>query len=210
MMFTGLIREIGVVRRLTRRGLVVAAGQTAAAANIGDSLAVDGICLTVTRVERDLICMDPAAETRRITTLASWRIGRRVHLEPALRVGQALDGHLVLGHVDGVGRVTGVRRAGASRFLTVHCGPDLARWLLPKGSVAVDGVSLTVDEGPHDASFTVNLVPHTLQQTTFAAARSGRQVNLEMDMLVKAARPHDATQPAVTLTSILARGWGAK
>ena len=209
-MFTGLIREIGTVRRVTRGGLVVAAPQSAPGLAAGDSLAVDGICLTVTDVARELVSMDAAAETRRVTTLASWRTGRRVHLEPALKMGQALDGHLVLGHVDGVGKVLSVRRAGASWFLTVQCGRELARWLLPKGSVAVDGVSLTVDEGPHDDRFTVNLVPHTLQQTTFAGARAGRQVNLEMDMLVKAARAQDATRPGVTVTSILARGWRAK
>jgi len=209
-MFTGLVREIGVLRRASATGgLVIAAPQTAPHVQSGDSLAVDGICLTVTGATRDLVCLDAAAETRRVTTLASWRRGRRVHLEPALRLGQALDGHLVLGHVDGVGRVTAVRRAGASWFMTVHCGRDLARWLLPKGSVAVDGVSLTVDEGPHRDAFTVNLVPHTLQQTTFAGARAGRKVNLEMDMLVKAARAQDATRPAVTVASILARGWRA-
>ena len=209
-MFTGLIREIGVVRRLTRGGLVLAAPQSAPQLAVGDSLAVDGICLTITGVTGDQVAVDAAAETRRVTTLASWRAGRRVHLEPALRMGQALDGHLVLGHVDGVGTVASSRRAGESRFLTVRCGRDLARWLLPKGSVAVDGVSLTVDEGPHDDRFVVNLVPHTLRQTTLADARAGRRVNLEMDVLVKAARAQDAARPAVTLTSILARGWGAK
>ncbi len=209
-MFTGLVREIGVLRRASASGgLVLAAPLTAGRLQAGDSLAVDGICLTVTGVNRDLVSVDAAAETRRVTTLASWRVGRRVHLEPALRVGEALDGHLVLGHVDGVGRVTAVRRAGASWFMTVHCGRELSPWLLPKGSVAVDGVSLTVDEGPHREAFTVNLVPHTLRQTTFAGARVGRKVNLEMDMLVKAARAQDATRPAVTLTSILARGWRA-
>lgn len=209
-MFTGLVREIGVVRRVTRGGLVLAAPATAAQLAAGDSLAVDGICLTVTAITGDQVAVDAAAETRRVTTLASWRAGRRVHLEPALRLGQALDGHLVLGHVDGVGAVVSSRRAGQSRFLTVRCGRDLARWLLPKGSVAVDGVSLTVDEGPHDDHFVVNLVPHTLRRTTLADARAGRRVNLEMDVLVKAARTQDAARPAVTLTSILARGWGAK
>jgi riboflavin synthase len=210
-MFTGLVREIGVLRRFTPGGgLVLAAPQTAPRLAGGDSLAVDGICLTVTGVQGELVSVDAAAETRRVTTLGSWRIGRRVHLEPALRLGEALDGHLVMGHVDGVGRVTAVRRAGGSWFLTVSCGRDLARWLVPKGSVAVDGVSLTLDEGPHDDRFTVNLVPHTLQQTTFAGARAGRRVNLEMDLLVKAAQAPLATRSAVTMTSILARGWRAR
>jgi riboflavin synthase len=115
-------------------------------------------------------------------------VGRRLHLEPSLRVGDAIDGHLVLGHVDGTGRVARVARHGGSVDLVVHCGEDLARWLMPKGSVAVDGVSLTVDEGPHVDRFTVNLVPHTLRWTTLGDARPDRAVNLEMDVLVKAAR----------------------
>jgi riboflavin synthase alpha subunit len=227
-MFTGLVREIGVLRRrqggarLTR--LQIHAPQTAPQLASGDSLAVDGICLTVTRTRGSLVEVEAAVETLRTTTLAGWRAGRRLHLEPALRAGQALDGHLVLGHVDGTGRIAAVKQAGESLLLTIDCGADLARWLLPKGSVAVDGVSLTVDAGPHTDRFTVNLVPHTLRWTVFAQARSGRLVNLEMDVLVKAARTGDpgralsaaaverpaprATVPS--LNSILARGFGRR
>ncbi len=191
-MFTGLIREIGTLRRHTGGGamsrLEIHAPETARRVGEGDSLAVNGICLTVTAIRGETIRVDAAAETRRVTTLADWRAGRRLHLEPALRVGDALDGHLVLGHVDGVGRVHAVRREGQSLFMTVHCGADLAQWLMPKGSVAVDGVSLTVDAGPHTDRFTVNLIPHSLRWTDFARVRAGRSVNLEMDVLVKAAR----------------------
>lgn len=191
-MFTGMIRELGVLRQ--RRGglralrLDIAAPATAPQLGVGDSLAVNGICLTVVQVQGPVVTVDAAVETLRATTLPSWRVGRLLHLEPALRVGEALDGHLVLGHVDGRGRIVACRRAGAGLLMTVHCGPELARWLLPKGSVAVDGVSLTVDAGPHRDRFMVNLVPHTLRATDLARARPGRAVNLEMDVLVKAAR----------------------
>ena len=177
-MFTGLIREIGTLRRLTGGSglsrLEIRAPETARRLGEGDSLAVNGICLTVTGVRGDTVRVDAAAETRRVTTLTGWRSGQRLHLEPALRAGDALDGHLVLGHVDGVGRVHTVRREGESLFLTVHCGAELAQWLMPKGSVAVDGVSLTVDAGPHTDRFTANLIPHTLRWTTFAEVRPGR------------------------------------
>jgi riboflavin synthase alpha subunit len=195
-MFTGLIREIGTLRRTASGGelsrLVIAAPRTAGEVAVGDSLAVNGICLTVTAARAGTVTVEAAAETRRVTTLRRWRSGQRLHLEPALRAGQALDGHLVLGHVDGTGTIAALRWRGASLFLTVSCGEDLAHWLLPKGSVAVDGVSLTVDAGPHADRFTCNLIPHTLQWTTFATARVGQTVNLEMDVLVKAARTGDS------------------
>lgn len=224
-MFTGLIREIGVLRRRTAGPqlvrLAIVAPRTAAELDSGDSLAVNGICLTVTRTRGAVIEVEAAVETLRTTTLAGWRAGRRLHLEPALRAGQALDGHLVLGHVDGTGEVVAVKRAGASLLVTVRCGAELARWLLPKGSVAVDGVSLTVDAGPHTDRFSVNLVPYTLEWTDFARVRPGRAVNLEMDVLVKAARTGDLKgafaaaaddRPAAvpSLDFILARGFGRK
>jgi riboflavin synthase alpha subunit len=191
-MFTGLIREIGTLRRLVpgreSTTLDIAAPRTAGDLASGDSLAVDGICLTVTATRGEVVTVQAAVETLRVTTLRRWRTGRRVHLEPALRAGQALDGHLVLGHIDGTGRITRVARRGDSLLMTVHCGDRLAAWLMPKGSIAVDGVSLTVDEGPHTDRFTVNLIPYTLQWTRFLQARDGDEVNLEMDVLVKAAR----------------------
>jgi riboflavin synthase alpha subunit len=192
-MFTGLIREIGTLRSLApQRGVLrldIEAPRTAAAAAVGDSIAVNGICLTVTALKGRAFSVEAAVETRRLTTLRHWRTGQKLHLEPSLRAGDPLDGHLVQGHVDGTGRITAVRRAGGSVLMTVAAGPDQMRFLTPKGSVAIDGVSLTVDEGPFDrGEFTVNLIPHTLDWTTFGAARPGRLVNLEMDVLVKAAR----------------------
>jgi riboflavin synthase alpha subunit len=197
-MFTGLIREIGTLRRVTGGGqlskLVIHAPETACRVADGDSLAVNGICLTVTGVRGAEVTVEAAVETRRVTTLRRWRSGERLHLEPSLRLGDAVDGHLVLGHVDGTGQVTQLEWRGESLLMTVRCGHDLAGWLMPKGSVAVDGVSLTVDAGPHVDRFTVNLVPHSLRWTTFREARAGREVNLEMDVLVKAARTGRAAE----------------
>lgn len=237
-MFTGLIREIGTLRAVARRGQItrldIAAPHSAGQLASGDSLAVNGICLTITRRRGDLVSVEAAAETRRITTLPRWRVGDRLHLEPALRAADTLDGHLVLGHVDGVGRIARLENAGGSVLMSVTLAPDLVRYLMPKGSVAVNGVSLTVDAGPFADRFTVNLIPHTLNQTNFARARVGQDVNLEMDVLVKAARsgepgaallhrssagrrhgdtggrPQDAETGGLTLASLLARGWRKK
>jgi riboflavin synthase len=192
-MFTGIIREVGVLRGVSPLGdvlrLSLAAPRTAATVAIGDSVAVDGICLTVIGVRSGVFSVEAAAETRRLTTLGAWRAGRRLHLEPALRAGDGLDGHYVQGHIDGTGQVTAVRTArGGGRLVTIALPPALAANLTPKGSVAVDGVSLTVDEGPFSDRFTINLIPHSLAVTNLGALTVGDVVNLEMDVLVKAAR----------------------
>lgn len=228
-MFTGLIREIGRLKGLTpQRGVLrldIEAPVTASSASLGASIAVNGICLTVIAVSGRRFSVEAATETRRLTTLRQWRRGDRVHLEPALRAGDPLDGHLVQGHVDGTGTVAKVRKAGGGLLMTVDLSREMAAFLTPKGSVAIDGVSLTVDEGPFDRGFTVNLIPHTLAATTFDNVRQGRQVNLEMDVLVKAARggralqlpgvgPEAAGSPdtktPLTLDRLLARGFGRR
>jgi len=202
-MFTGLIREIGRLKGVSPRAgvtlLDIAAPRTARAAAVGDSIAVNGICLTVTAAAGDVFRVEAAVETRRLTTMKNWRRGDRLHLEPALRAGDPLDGHLVQGHVDGTGVVKAVRNARGSLLVTIGLPERLAAYLTAKGSVAVDGVSLTVDEGPFTDSFTVNLIGHTLAWTTFDALRPGRRVNLEMDVLVKAARGEGRlTLPPIT------------
>ncbi len=225
-MFTGLIREIGRIRGISpRRGVVrldIDAPKLAAGAKLGESIAVNGICLTVTAVKGRVFSVEAATETRRLTTFESWRRGDKVHLEPALRAGDALDGHIVQGHVDGPGRILSVKKSGGSLLMTIGLPNELARYLTPKGSIAVDGVSLTVDEGPFDGSFTVNLIPHTLQATTFSTAKTGRLVNLETDVLVKAARTGrgwpglENSKPSsteskpvgLTLDRLLAKGFG--
>jgi riboflavin synthase alpha subunit len=213
-MFTGLVHEIGTIASTAhRQGVVlvrIAAPRTSAGLAPGDSLAVDGICLTVTGLAGPHVTVEASPETRRVTTLARWRPGRPVHLEPALRAGDALGGHFVLGHVDGTGRITGVTRSGGVATLGIGAPAALCRQMLPKGSIAVDGVSLTLDEGPFERRFTVTLVPHTLRETRFGAARVGDAVNIEVDVLSKAAVRADArAAPGSTLTigSILAKGW---
>ncbi len=227
-MFTGLIREIGRIRGIApRRGVVrldLDAPLLAAKAQLGESIAVNGICLTVTAVKGRVFSVEAATETRRLTTFENWRRGDLVHLEPALRAGDALDGHLVQGHVDGPGKISSVKKSGGSLLMTIDLPGEMARYLTPKGSVAVDGVSLTVDEGPFVGSFTVNLIPHTLQATTFSTAKTGRLVNLEMDVLVKAARtgsgwpgidnlkqlPVESKSTGLTLDRLIASGFGRR
>ncbi len=225
-MFTGLIREIGTLCAVAARGgvlrLTITAPVTADGLGVGDSVAVNGICLTAVRVEARGFTVEAAAETRRLTTLDTWRAGRRLHLERALRVGDPLDGHLVQGHVDGVGTVRSLRRTAGGWLLAVAYPRDLGRFLVSKGAVAVDGVSLTVDQGPFRGTFTVNLIPHTMERTTFAKLGPGDKVNLEMDVLVKAAvrggnRSSAAAGPAsdatmaggnLTMEKIRASGFG--
>jgi riboflavin synthase len=211
-MFTGLVREIGrVVSLRARHGVTTVdldAPRTAPGVARGDSLAVNGICLTVTETSARLIRADASVETRRVTTLARWKVHDRVHLEPALRVGDALGGHFVLGHVDGVGCVVGLERTHGIVRLTIGVDPSVCSRLLPKGSVAVDGVSLTLDAGPFADRFTVTLIPHTLRETRFASLRAGDRVNIEVDVLAKAAGTRGAgPRQDLTVAAILARGW---
>lgn len=220
-MFTGLIREIGTLKSKSPAGGVVRlridAPLLSATLGVGDSVAINGICLTVTSLSGRVFHVDAATETMRLTTLSSWRSGDALHLEPALKAGDPLDGHIVQGHVDGTGEITRLRQTGRDLLMTVALSQEMAANLTPKGSVSVDGVSLTVDEGPFPGEFTVNLIPHTLAATTFGKIRRGRKVNLEMDVLVKAARGgassgnKDASRPAgggINKEYLLARGFG--
>jgi riboflavin synthase alpha subunit len=191
-MFTGLVEALGEVESLTPDGagwrlvLGVPAG-LAAEAVVGDSVAVSGVCLTAVRVETARLAFDLAEETLRVTTLGELRPGDAVNLERPLALGGRLGGHLVLGHVDGVGRVTGLAPEGAGRRLTVEPPSTLRPLLIPKGSVAVDGVSLTIAEVRPDG-FGVALIPHTLEATTLGRRAVGTRVNLEMDMIGKYVR----------------------
>ena len=153
-----------------------------AAPRLGDSVAVNGVCLTVAALDGDRSAFDVVPETLGLTNLGRLAAGARVHVERSLRVGDPLDGHFVAGHVERTGRVAGVAAAPGETRLTIECGADFAARTLPKGSVAVDGVSLTVAElGPD--RFTVALVPHTLSLTLLGERRPGDLVNLEPDML---------------------------
>jgi riboflavin synthase len=187
--FTGIVQDIGkVVSRERRAGderLTIACQQLdLSRTRVGDSVCVQGCCLTVTALAGPTFAADLSRETLARTTLGALTVGAPVNLEPALRAGDPLGGHLVSGHVDGVGHVSAAVSDARSRRLTIAAPVELARYLATKGSVTVDGVSLTVNtvEG---ASFGVNLIPHTLNVTTLAALTVGAQVNLEMDQLAR-------------------------
>ena len=162
-MFTGIVETVGRVAALEARG---------------DSIAVSGACLTVTAVEAAELCFEAVAETLECTALGDLQVGSKVNLERALRAAGRLDGHIVQGHVDGTGRVRSLERAGDDVRLAVDCGPEVAQYLVPKGSVAIDGVSLTVVEAG-DAGFDVALIPHTLGVTTLGEKAPGDRVHLE-------------------------------
>lgn len=176
-MFTGLVREVGEVVSFDGGRLVVAAET---AGELGDSIAVSGVCLTVVENGNGRLAFDVVPET--VSRVKPF--GDRVNLEPALRAGDPLGGHYVQGHVDGVGMVASVTTEADGRRIRIEPPPDLLRYLVEKGSVAVDGVSLTV-AAVDEAGFEVALIPHTLEVTTLGGLASGDSVNLEADVLAK-------------------------
>jgi riboflavin synthase alpha subunit len=189
--FTGIVEAVGRVAAIEPAGdlvrLAVDAAQIAEGVRIGDSVAVNGGCLTVTRLEAGRFHFEAVRETLDRTALGALRVGHRVNLERALRAGARLDGHIVQGHVDGTGRVRGLARRGRDVRLAVDCGREIRDSLVEKGSVAIDGVSLTV-VGVDAKGFDVALIPHTLEATTLGERRAGDTVNLEADVLAKYVR----------------------
>ena len=187
-MFTGIVRELGTLVSTDAvgagRSLVVRAAETAAGASVGDSVAVSGCCLTATRLDGDRISFAAVPETIARTTLGRLQADDRVNVESAVRAGDPLGGHYVQGHVDGVGQVQSVEAEGDGLRVFVEAPDDVLRYCVEKGSVAVDGVSLTVAELADDA-FAVALVPHTLEATTLSELAPGREVNIEVDVLAK-------------------------
>jgi riboflavin synthase alpha subunit len=182
--FTGIVRERG--RLVGRNGsdLLVEAPETAASTHVGDSVALDGVCLTATDVSDGRIAFHAVPETLARTTLAALEPGAEVNVEPALRAGEPLGGHYVQGHVDGVGHVTDTTPEGDGLRLRLALPPELLRYCVPKGSIAVQGVSLTI-AALDDHGVEIALVPHTLAATTLASLRPGAEVNLEVDVLAK-------------------------
>jgi riboflavin synthase len=186
-MFTGLTQDLGRVRGLRREGESVHLElETRLCAQLasGDSLAVNGVCLTVTRLEPGLCEVTAIPETLSRTSLGALQVGSRVNLEPALRAGGAMGGHWVQGHVDGMGRVATVVQRGLSREVSIEADPKLLRYVVEKGSITVDGVSLTVASVGEDR-FSIALIPHTMGETTLGELRGGERVNVEVDILAK-------------------------
>jgi riboflavin synthase len=186
-MFTGIITDIGTVRALENRGDLRARIGThydMAGVDLGASIACDGVCLTVVDTGPDWFDVDISAETVARTNLGGWAEGQRVNLERALKVGDELGGHIVSGHIDGLAQVVAVMDEGDSTRVTLRAPHDLARFIAPKGSVALNGTSLTVNE-VEGCEFGVNFIPHTKQVTTWGDVDAGDAVNLEIDTLAR-------------------------
>jgi len=186
--FTGIVRELGHVVSAQANGggvrLRIQAGETASTAAPGDSVAVNGCCLTITAVADGTLDFDAVAETLARTTLGGLDEGAEVNLEPALRAGEPLGGHFVQGHVDGRGRVAALDPQGDGARLRLELGPELVRYCVEKGSIAVEGVSLTI-AALGDDGVEIALVPFTLEHTTLARLSPGDEVNVEVDLLAK-------------------------
>jgi len=183
-MFTGIVREMGNVAAFDGSRLVVVAPETAAGVSIGDSVSVAGVCLTVVEAGDDRLAFDVVPETLSRTALGRLEAGEGLNVEPSLRVGDQLGGHVVQGHVDAVGRVRSTEPEGDGRRVWVDAPEDVVRYCIEKGSIAVDGVSLTV-AALDDDGFEVALIPHTLAVTTLGARAVGARVNLEVDLVAK-------------------------
>jgi riboflavin synthase len=187
-MFTGLVEEVGRIRRIEERSggrrIRIAAQQVLGDLRNGDSVAVDGCCLTVAEVEPGGFVVDVVPESIQRTTLGARREDDPVNLERSLRWDQRLGGHLVQGHVDGVGEVTAVREEGEGRRIALRVPDVLARFVAEKGSIAVDGVSLTV-ASCSGSTCEIALIPHTLERTVAGRYQAGRRVNLEVDLLAR-------------------------
>ena len=188
ILFTGIIEDLGTVAAIKRSPtgavLTIRTAMPVARITLGESIAINGACMTVTGKGRGAFAMDISAETLRCTGLGDLKPGSRVNLERCLTLGKLLGGHLVSGHVDGVGRVVSIKPEGDSKLFTFEVAPAQARYLVEKGSVGIDGISLTIFS-IKDNNFSVEVIPHTLRSTTLGFKQPGDSVNIENDMLVK-------------------------
>jgi len=188
-MFTGIVTDIGKVMARDGGRFTIACGYPAESIALGASIACGGCCLTVTDVRghndtRTAFAVDVSNETLAVTTLANWYPGTRINLERSLKLGDELGGHMVSGHVDGLARIVSISPDGTSLRFIFEVPPHLARFVAPKGSVALDGTSLTVN-AVEGTRFGVNLIPHTLAATTWGAAKPGDAVNFEVDLMAR-------------------------
>ncbi|MES2753722.1 MAG: riboflavin synthase [Pseudomonadota bacterium] len=190
-MFTGIVSDIGTIDRVEARGdtrVVITTAYDTGTVDLGASIACSGVCLTVVDKGPNWFAVDVSGETLSRTAQGQWTSGRRLNLERALKVGDELGGHIVTGHVDGIGEVTALSEEGGSHRVTVAAGPDIAPYVADKGSLTVDGVSLTVNTITDTSSgvdIHLNIIPHTAAVTTFGALALGDAVNLEIDVLAR-------------------------
>ena len=187
-MFTGLIEEMGVVRQISRAGrslqITIGARTVLDGLRVGDSVAVNGVCLTVIRFDGVSFTADAMPETYERTNLRNLQPGHKANLERTMRLGDRFGGHIVQGHVDGTGAIVSMERDEIAVRVRIQAPPEITRYVVPKGSVAVDGISLTVVDVT-DSSLSVSLIPHTAAATTMGGRRPGERVNLEVDILAK-------------------------
>jgi riboflavin synthase len=190
-MFTGIISNIGTIERVTLQGdtrVVIRSGYDSATIDLGASIACSGVCLTVVDKGPGWFAVDVSGETISCTAQGQWTEGRRLNLERALRLGEELGGHIVTGHVDGIGEVISVVEEGGSHRVRIKASPDIAPFVAPKGSITLDGVSLTVNEVEDDSTgvtIGVNIIPHTAAVTTFGSIAAGDAINIEIDVLAR-------------------------
>lgn len=183
-MFTGIIEETGVLKEQNGGNLVIQADKVLEDVHLGDSIAVNGVCLTVTEFQKNWFRADVMAETLRRSSLGTLKKGSRVNLERAMAANGRFGGHIVSGHIDGTGTVENMQREGNAIWVTISCGAALLRYIAEKGSIAIDGISLTVAE-VRENGFRVSIIPHTGEETTLLARRTGDMVNLETDIIAK-------------------------
>jgi riboflavin synthase len=190
-LFTGIITDVGRVRAVEQRGdlrLTIGCGYDMAGVDLGASIACSGVCLTVVDKGADWFAVDVSTETISRTAAGLWEEGAKVNLERSLRLGDELGGHIVTGHIDGVGEVESAAEVGGSTRVAIIAPPEVEQYIAAKGSVALDGVSLTVNEVEplsEGVRFVVNIIPHTAQQTSFAELAAGRKINIEIDILAR-------------------------
>lgn len=215
-MFTGIIEEIGTVKGVKRGNrsvvLEVQAKKVLEDLKVGDSIATNGVCLTVTSFTGSVFCADVMPETMQRSNLGELRAGDRVNLERALTLNGRLGGHIVSGHIDGTGKIVGQEKDENAIWISVATSGELLRYIVDKGSITIDGISLTV-VSVNDAGFTVSIIPHTQDETTLVKKKIGDTVNLENDVIAKYVeklmRPAEPSEPkgGMTLDFLLANGF---
>lgn len=209
-MFTGIVEEIGSVKSVKRNGhslrLVLSGAKVLDDVKIGDSISVNGICLTVTTFDASSFAVDVMPETLKASSLDGVKPGTRVNLERAMPANGRFGGHFVSGHVDGVGRITKKRPLANAVYVDIQCDPSLLPYIVPKGSISVDGTSLTVFD-VSERGFTLSLIPHTYSETVLGSKHVGDPVNLECDLLAKYMEKL-VGQSKMTLESLASQGYG--
>jgi riboflavin synthase len=186
-MFTGIISDIGTITKAEQTGdlrLDISCTFSPESIKLGDSIACNGVCLTVVAILKNGFAVELSAETVNRTAKDSWQAGKKLNLERSLKMGDTLDGHLVSGHIDGVTTIQNIEKSGDSHILTITAPPELSRFIAQKGSVTLDGISLTVNN-IENTVFSVNIIPHTWKNTTLNQRQIGDQLNLEIDMLAR-------------------------